>query len=109
MHLGPSAGQWLRPPGASRAARGSGECGRRGWSSRRRGGGRAACAAECASLARDGCRGAGHGGRRGAAWHSRKREHRKGQLKVTGQIVYGPPSTGPGWVTPSEVRDESGK
>lgn len=71
--------------------------------------GRAACAAECASLARDGCRGAGHGGRRGAAWHSRKREHRKGQLKVTGQIVYGPPSTGPGWVTPSEVRDESGK
>lgn len=73
------------------------------------GGGRAACAAECASLARDGCRGAGHGGRRGAAWHSRKREHRKGQLKVTGQIVYGPPSTGPGWVTPSEVRDESGK
>lgn len=39
MHLGPSAGQWLRPPGASRAARGSGECGRRGWSSRRRGGG----------------------------------------------------------------------
>lgn len=62
-------------------------------------------AAECASLAK----GAGHGGRRDAAWHSRKREHTKGQLKVTGQILYGPPNTGLGWVTPPDNRDGSGK